>query len=73
VVISENFPVWVKSGSAAFTDILHGRNGSPIYANVFCFFGDVPDGTWESPTAGKHATGMFSNPPFDSHHPPNTI
>ena len=50
---SEKFPVWVKSGSAAFTDILHSRNGNPIYANGFCFFGDVPDGTWESPTDGK--------------------
>ena len=28
---------------------------------------------WDSPTAGKHATGMFSDPPFESHHPQQQI
>ena len=34
---SENFPVWVKSGSDVFSDTLHGRSGKLIYANGFRF------------------------------------
>ena len=34
---SENFPVWVKSGSDVFSDTLHGKSGNLIYSNGFRF------------------------------------
>ena len=55
---SVKFPVWVKSGSSAFSDTLHSRNDSLIYANGFRFSGMCLTAHGSLPRAGKYPVAV---------------